>query len=591
MRDEYEHPGPASPKDSADEKVHWLVRIAERAGFQGLERPSVAAGARALDVWPTVAKAYGLSDDRLAGLVADYFHLRPADFTRTQPNAALLVSESTTRRLHIYPLFESDRHLIVATCDPTDVEAERTLGFSTGRQVIFAVAPPAAIRAAIDRRFPSPPEKERPADLEGADDVARVLEGFGPETITEDDAVATPVIELTNVIVRDAMTAGATEIHVEPGPRLGAVRFLVDGVLRKHMDLPLPATSRVISRFKELARLDVVDHVRSQEGTARVRIQNRRYDLRILTTSAEGAERCTVHLQTPGITHTLDDLGIPSPELERLRGLLRQRDGIVVFTGPAGSGKTTTLYAALLELADGTVRALTVEDPIECALEGVGQTQVDRARGGTMGSALQSVLRKDPDVLAVGEIRDEEMALALARAAAKGRLILATLRADDAVGAIRKLTGWGWSPDTLAHTLLGVVGQRLLRRVCPGCAEPVRGHLTPDEWRLTERHGIEPLVRAVGCSACGFTGYRGRVPAIEVMLVGPRVQQAVEQDAGWPVVKRVAVQGGMRTLHDVGVSWVEKGRTTLVEVERALGQGVGLEIGTELELPWTPGHR
>jgi type IV pilus assembly protein PilB len=591
MRGESEHPGSPRPKDSPDEKVHWLVRVAERAGFKGLERPRIKPGARALDVWASVAKTYGVSDERLAGLVADYFHLRPADFAGAHANAALLVSEATARRLHVFPLVESDRHLMVATCDPTDVDAERTLGFSTGRHVVFAVAPPQAIRNAIDRRFPlAQQEEERPMEGEGAD-VARVVEGLGPETITEDDAVATPVIELANVIIRDAIAASAAEIHVEPGPRLGTVRFRVDGVLRKHMDLPLPATSRVISRFKELARLAVVDRLRSQEGAARIRVQDRRYDLRIVTTSAEGAERCTIHVQAPGVTHTLDDLGIPSPDLERLRGLLGHREGIVIFAGPAGSGKTTTLCAALRELSDGTVSVLTVEDPIECAVDGVSQTQVDRVRGGTVVSALQSVLRKDPVVLAVGEIRDEETALATVGAAAKGRLILATLRAEDAVSAIQRLVGMGLAPEALARTLHGVVGQCLLRRVCPRCAEPVRGHLTPDESRLTERHGIEPLVRAVGCSACGYTGYRGRVPAVEVMTVGPRVRQALAQDMGWEMVKRVATQGGMRTLHDAGVSWVERGRTTLVEVELALGRGAGLEMEPELELPWIPSHR
>jgi type II secretory ATPase GspE/PulE/Tfp pilus assembly ATPase PilB-like protein len=589
MRDGSDEPGPGRPKDAPDEKVHWLVRIAERAGLEGFERPRVAPGARALDVWAAVAKAYGLSDDRLAGLVADYFHLGPADIDAASPNAALLVSESTARRLHVFPLFESDRHLMVATCDPTDVEAERTLGFSTGRHVIFAVAPPGAIQIAIDRRFPPEPAEEAPAALEGGDELVRVVDGLGPETITEDDAVATPVIELTNVIIRDAVAAGAAEILVEPGPRLGTVRFRVDGVLRGHMDLPLAATSRVISRFKELCRLDVVDHVRPQEGTARVRVHERWYELGVSTMSTHGVERCTVHVRAPGITLTLDDLGIPPPELERLRGLLGHRDGIVVFAGPEGSGKTTTLCAALRELAGGTVHVMSVEDPVECMVEGVAHVRVDAMRGGTMTSAIESALRKDPDVLSVGEILDQETALAVARATARGRLVLSTLRADDAVAAVGALAGLGLSPDTLARTLHGVVGQRLLRRVCPHCAEPVRGRLTPDEWRLTGRHGIEPLVRAVGCPACGFTGYRGRVPAMEVMVVGPRVRQAVEQDAGWAVVHRVAAQGGMRTLHDVGVAWVEKGKTTLVEVE-ALGASDTRPLESELELPWTPSH-
>jgi type IV pilus assembly protein PilB len=582
---------PALTKELSGGKVHWLVRIAERAGFSNMERPDVALGARAVDVWSVVARAYGLPDERLAGLVAEYFHLRLADLGEASSNAALVVSESTIRRLHVFPLFESDRHLIVATCDPTDMEAERTLGFSTGRQVVFAVAPPSAIRDAIDARFPPEPTPDTLADLEGSEDAVRVVEELGPETITEDDAVATPVIELTNVIIRDAITAGAEEIHLEPGTRLGSVRFRVDGVLRKHMDVPLPVLGRVISRVKEISRLDVTDHRRPQEGKARVRVKGHGYDLHINTTPVDGSERCVVHVREPAATRTLDDLDIPPPELDRLRGLLGRRDGLVLVAGPEGSGKTTTAYAALRELADESVRIVTLEDPVEYDVEGMAQTFVAPARGMPFATALQTALRQDSDVLFVGEIRDPDVAVATAQAVVKGRLVLATLRADDAVDSLRRLAELGVPPTAIAPILSGVVAQRLLRRVCTSCAEPVRGHLTPDERRLTDRHGIEPVVRAVGCSACRFRGYRGRIPAVEVLLGGPRVRQALEQQAEWDVVKRIGTQGGMRTLHDVGLEWVERGRTTLVEVERILGPGDGLpDAETELDLPWIPVH-
>jgi Tfp pilus assembly pilus retraction ATPase PilT len=280
-----------------------------------------------------------------------------------------------------------------------------------------------------------------------------------------------------------------------------------------------------------------------------------------------------VRILDPSATRTLDDLELPGYELERLRSLLGHRDGIVIVTGPTGSGKTTTLYGALRELADGKVNIMTVEDPIEYELAGITQTQVETKQGVTFASALRAMLRQDPDVILVGEIRDKETAITATQAAMTGHLVLATVHANDAVGAISRLADMGLQFSTIAQTLRGAIAQRLLRRVCANCAEPVRGQLTPDERRLTERHGMEPVVRAVGCPECGFTGYRGRIPANEVLVVGNRVQQAIEQRKGWAALTRVASQGGMRPIHDVGLEWVEQAKTTLVEVERVLGQG------------------
>jgi type II secretory ATPase GspE/PulE/Tfp pilus assembly ATPase PilB-like protein/ActR/RegA family two-component response regulator len=413
--------------------------------------------------------------------------------------------------------------------------------------------------------------------MDDGEDALRLVEEMGPEAITEDDAAATPVVKLTNLIIRDGINAGASDVHIEPGRRVGAVRYRVDGVLRKHMDLPMPALNRVISRIKVLSRLDIADRLRPQDGKARVRIRNRGYDLRVSTIPAGGAEKCVIRVLDSSATLTLDDLDLPRYELERLRNLLTHRDGIVVVTGPTGSGKTTTLYGALRELADGKVNIMTVEDPIEYELAGITQTQVETKQGMTFASALRAMLRQDPDVILVGEIRDKETAVTAAQAAMTGHLVLATVHANDAVSAVTRLGDLGLQFSIIAQTLRGAAAQRLLRRVCASCAEPVRGQLTPDERRLTERHGVEPVVRAVGCPECGFTGYRGRLPVQEVLLVGPRFQQAIEQRKGFSTLSRVAAQGGMRTMHEVGLDWVTQAKTTLVEVERVLGQGIEQE--------------
>ena len=556
--------------------VHWLVRIAERAGMGDRDRPEIPPGARSAEAWVKVSKTYGIADGKLAELVAEYFRLKVANFTEADPNAALLISEIMARKHHIFPLLEDDRHLVVATCDPTDVEAERALGFSSGRTAHFEVASPQAIQDAIDARFS--PERAVEAFLGQLEDVGAdaisLVEEMSPEAITEDDALATPVVKLTNLIIRDGISAGASDIHIEPGRTNGAVRYRVDGVLRKHMDLPMSALNRTISRIKVLSRLDIADRLRPQDGKARVRIKNRGYDLRVSTIPAGGAEKCVIRILDSSASLTLDDLSLPENELERLRNLLTHRDGVVVVTGPTGSGKTTTLYGALRELADGKVNIMTVEDPIEYELAGITQTQVETKQGMTFAGALRAMLRQDPDVILVGEIRDKETAVTAAQAAMTGHLVLATVHANDAVSAVTRLADMGLQFSTIAQTLRGAIAQRLVRRVCAACGEPVRGQLTPDERRLTDRHGVEPVVRAVGCPDCGFTGYRGRLPVNEVLVVGPRFQQAIEQRKGWATLNKVAQQGGMRLMHEVGLEWVKEGKTTLVEVERVLGQAV-----------------
>jgi len=554
--------------------LHWLVRIAERAGLGSAERVDVPASAPIEDAWTVVRRGFSISEDQLAELVAGYYRLEVANFVSADPNAALLVPEAMVRKYRVFPLIESDRQLVLATCDPTDVEMERAIGFSTGRTVVFQIASPGQILDAIDGRFS--PERQVESllgnlELEEADAI-KLVEEMGPEDVSEDDVQSTPVVKLTNLVITDGIAQGASDIHIEPGRKVGSVRYRVDGVLRKHMDLPMAALNRVISRIKILSRLDIADRLRPQDGKARVRIKNLYYDLRVSTLPAAGSEKCVIRILDSSASLTLDDLDLPGPELDRMRGLMTHRDGVVVITGPTGSGKTTTLYGALRELADGKINIMTVEDPIEYDLPSVTQTQVERKQGMTFGAALRALLRQDPDVILVGEIRDKETAEVAAQAAMTGHLVLATVHANDAVAAVARLADIGLPYPTIANTLRGALAQRLLRKVCPSCAEPVRGSLTPDEQRLTERHGMEPVVRAVGCSECGFTGYRGRIPVVEVMVAGPRFGAAVEQRKGQDTLRRVAVQGGMREIHDVGLELVKQSRTTLVELERVLGQ-------------------
>jgi type II secretory ATPase GspE/PulE/Tfp pilus assembly ATPase PilB-like protein/ActR/RegA family two-component response regulator len=553
-----------------------MVRIAQRADLLGDEHPDVPPDAPPEDAWRMVGRATGASETVLSRVVADFFRMTVADFSTADPTAFLLVPEEFARKHRIFPLSGSDRQLVVATADPTDMEAERLIGFTTGRKTVFQVASPRAIQAALDDRFsPEKAVENLLGNLDFAEedeDAVRLVEAMGPEAITEGDVQATPVVKLTNLIIRDAISQGASDIHIEPGRRIGTVRYRVDGVLRKHMDLPMSALNRVISRVKILSRLDITDRLRPQDGKARVQVGNVAYDLRVSTLPAGGAEKCVIRVLDSSSSVTLEDLNVPEFELGRFRQLLSFREGIVLVTGPTGSGKTSTLYGALRELADGKVNIMTVEDPIEYELSSITQTQVETKQGLTFASALRSILRQDPDIILVGEIRDRETAETAAQAAMTGHLVLATVHANDAVSAIPRLVDLGLQYSIIASTLRGALAQRLIRKVCSNCAEPVQGELTLDEQGLAERHGVEPTVRAVGCPECGFSGYRGRLPVMEVMALGPRLTAGIEARKGTVTLNKLAQQGGMRPMHAVGLDWVREGATTLVEIERVLGQ-------------------
>jgi type II secretory ATPase GspE/PulE/Tfp pilus assembly ATPase PilB-like protein/ActR/RegA family two-component response regulator len=570
-------------------QTHWLFRIAERAGIVANDRPELDASVLVRDAWGEVSRSLEIPDRRLSELVAQYFRLKVSDLSVPDAQATEVVPEAMARQFHIFPLMLTDRHLVVATSDPTDLDAERSLGFTSGRTVVFQVASPAEIQDALDQAYSSIGDAVEGIlgglDADGADASVAVVEESGPESISVEDVDSGPVIRLTNLILRDAIEGGASDIHVEPGRGKGNVRYRVDGVLRSHMELPMAALNRVISRIKILSKLDIADRLRPQDGKARVRVNDLAYDLRVSTIPAGGAEKCVIRILDSNAQFTLDDLDLPEHELTRFRELLTYREGIVLVTGPTGSGKTTTLYGALRELADGKVNIMTVEDPVEYELGAVTQTQVETKQGMTFAGALRAILRQDPDVILVGEIRDRETAETAAQAALTGHLVLATVHANDAVSAVARMGDLGLQYSTIASALRGALAQRLLRRVCAACAEPVRGVLTPEEQVLTERYEAEPMVRAVGCTDCGFTGYRGRIPVQEVLIAGPRLQQAIEMRKGHTTLQQLSIQSGMRTMLEVAVDWVVQGKTTLVEVERVLGQVIDEEKAVERKGP------
>ena len=556
--------------------MHWLAAAASRAGMKGADVLAIPGDISLVDSWEIASRTLGITAPELATSLAPTFGLAEADFNQADPRALSLLPERIARKYHVFPLREDDRHLVVATSDPTNIEVEHAIGFAAGRRPVFELASPAAIEEALFQAYSS----DRAMDqlLNGVEeqvaDAVRIVEELEPEAVNASEVDSAPVVKLTNLILRDAILQAASDIHIEPGAKGGTVRFRVDGVMRQYMQLPMVALNRVVSRIKVLGRLDIADRIRPQDGRSRVTVDGRFVDLRISTVATRDAEKAVIRILRPENTRKLDEVGITPRELARLRQLLNCRDGIVIVTGPTGSGKTTTLYSAIREIANGEVNISTVEDPVEYELPGITQIQVDPKRGITFANSLRALLRQDPDVIFVGEIRDNETAHIAAQAAMTGHLVLATLHTNDAMSTITRLQDLGLDRQTIATTLRGTLAQRLIRRVCPDCAQPLIGALTDEEETLGARYGVLPLSRAVGCKRCGNTGYRGRLPLIEVAVITPALADMIAGGATAHALQRAAMSQGMASMRDVAVARLRRGETTLQEIERVIGDQI-----------------
>ncbi|HYV98549.1 MAG TPA: GspE/PulE family protein [Gemmatimonadaceae bacterium] len=522
-------------------KLHWLVRAAVRSRLSGADRCSVPPGTRAIEAWVLVSRQLGIPQSRLAALIAPALALRSTQADKLDTRAIEALAERWARLHHVCPVRVHERVIVIATCDPTDLAAEQAISFATARKVVFELASPHAINDAIDRAYGNPPKADA-TTVAVADDV-----------------------------LADAVGCGASDIHIEPGPNGGTVRFRVDGLLRPHMPLAMDALARVVSRIKVLGRLDIADRTRPQDGRARVDIGGTTCDLRISTIPTRDAEKAVIRILRPGTAQSLEDTGMPARERALFRQLLGARDGLVLVTGPTGSGKTTSLYAALREVARREINITTVEDPIEYELAGITQVQVEPKRDITFASALRAILRQDPDVILVGEIRDSETAQIALQAALTGHLVLATLHTNDALSAVTRLADLGLERASIAAAVRGSVAQRLVRKVCAHCVATAGRVLTPEERRLAAAYGVKPMVRASGCSSCGNTGYRGRLPLVEVALATPDLKAMIAAGASSADLQAAAIAHDLRTLRDSAMARVRAGETTLEEIDRVIG--------------------
>jgi len=391
-------------------------------------------------------------------------------------------------------------------------------------------------------------------EVESAVDLSRLMQDLPAVEDLLEAANDAPIIRMLNALLTQAAKDGASDIHIEPYERSSSVRFRVDGTLREVVQPNKALHAALISRLKIMAELDIAEKRLPQDGRISLRIGGRAIDVRVSTLPNAHGERAVLRLLDKGDSSkfTLESLGMSGETLRRFRDLVAQPHGIVLVTGPTGSGKTTTLYAGLSQVDTGTTNVLTVEDPIEYELPGIGQTQVNARIELSFAKALRAILRQDPDVIMIGEIRDYETAQIAIQASLTGHLVLATLHTNDAPSAVTRLTDMGIEPFLLSSSLLGVLAQRLVRKLCPVCRkQDERGHWHP-----------------VGCPECGMTGYKGRTGVYELMVADDRIQGLIHSRSAESQLFVAAEQAGMKTMREDGQRLVEAGITSLEELLR-----------------------
>jgi general secretion pathway protein E len=407
------------------------------------------------------------------------------------------------------------------------------------------------------------------------EDLARLMQELPPSEDLLDTGTQAPVIRMINALLLQALRERASDLHFEPYEGRSVVRFRVDGVLRDVIEPPRALHAALVSRLKIMASLDIAEKRLPQDGRIALKLGDKLVDVRMSTLPTGAGERVVLRvLDKDSARLDLAALGMSAATLAGVDRLIREPHGIVLVTGPTGSGKTTTLYAALSRLPRGTTNMMTVEDPIEYALDGVAQTQVNPRIELTFARTLRSILRQDPDVIMIGEIRDLETAQIAVQASLTGHLVLATLHTNDAASAVTRLADMGVEPYLVASSLLGVLAQRLVRTLCPQCrtlSAPTEG-----EARIVADLGLPGHLRlaaAQGCDACNNTGYRGRTGVYELLQIDDTMRRLIHDGAGELALRDAAIRAGMHTLRADGARWVASGATSLAELVRVTRDG------------------
>ena len=552
---------------------------------QALERQRQLGGSRPLG---EILVAMGLITDRQrVQVIGEQWGIPIVDLQRINVNgdAVQLVSQELARRYTLLPIEFAGPRLIVAMQDPLNVRAIDELRLVTGRDILPGIAPEDEIRTAIDAVYRRSGGTSVESVLKSFDsvDISDVSGGWLPpdvqvaEEATESDAAAQPIIQLANAILQRGIAEKASDIHIEPNKEGVRVRYRIDGILSDGPSVPKNVQPALISRIKIMSDLDIAEKRAPQDGRMSLRVHGQVFDFRVSTLPAHYGEKVVLRiLDKSSLQLGLGKLGLQDQVASMYEQLLKRSHGIVLVTGPTGSGKSTTLYASLNTVNSGEKNILTIEDPVEYDLPGITQVGVNNRAGMTFAAGLRAMLRQDPDIIMVGEMRDRETAMIAIEAALTGHLVFSTLHTNDAPGAITRLVDMGVEPFLIASATVGVMAQRLVRRICDRCKEayvPVLDAVVRYGLPLNDADEPAPLFRGAGCEHCNRSGYRGRLGCYELLPITDDVRARILANASADAIRDAGVASGMRSLKDDAMAKVILGQTTLEEVLRVLYAG------------------
>ncbi|HZR45276.1 MAG TPA: ATPase, T2SS/T4P/T4SS family [Candidatus Manganitrophaceae bacterium] len=522
-----------------------------------------------------------ISESQMAQSLASVIgmkYVKPTSL-KIDPHLFMIIPEALARRHLAVPLESRNKKLTVAMVDPLDYESINDLRFHAGMAIDPVVATRKEILQTIEEhyRLESSVEKMVQASAKEFDTGAIQLipdltEAAPPNAdirSAEEQGAPAPVIQLTNLILSKAIKLRASDIHIEPGPKECTIRYRIDGLLKEDAQLPKWVQSPLVSRIKILAKLDIAERRLPQDGAVRVIADGREIDLRVSALPTLHGEKMVLRILDPskGVIG-LDQIGLLENDVKRVRQMIHKRKGIILVTGPTGSGKTTTLYAIINALKSEANNLTTVEDPVEYTIEGINQVQINPDIGLTFAASLRAILRQDPNIIFVGEIRDLETAEIAFRAAMTGHLVLSTLHTNDAVSTITRLIDIGIPRYLVVSAVVGIVAQRLVRKLCPQC----RVNL-PASQPSSPTHGVFSAGAAAGeqgCSACNYTGFLGRVGIFEVLTLSTKLKELISTGAADQELRAAGRVTGMTSMEEDGVKKAAQGMTTLDEVTRVV---------------------
>ncbi|HEY7727458.1 MAG TPA: type IV-A pilus assembly ATPase PilB [Candidatus Eisenbacteria bacterium] len=519
-----------------------------------------------------LVKLGAITEEALSKFLAELYGVPSVDLSNFTPDPSVtkLIPADVANKFQIVPLSRTGRRLTIAMANPSNIFAIDDIKFITGFEVEAAVAPEAIIKKAIDKAYDSAASFE--SVMRTMEDEIEVIEDQPddtPEMALLGEAEQAPVVKLVNSLISDAVRKGASDIHIEPYEKALRVRFRIDGTLYEMMSPPFRMKAAIISRLKIMAELDIAERRIPQDGRIKLRIVGRTIDLRVSTLPTIFGEKVVMRILDKGnLNVDLNKLGFQDQPLQEFTRAISQPYGMVLVTGPTGSGKTTTLYSALSKVNVPEVNIMTAEDPVEYNLEGINQVLVNEDVGLTFAAALRAFLRQDPNIIMVGEIRDLETGSIAVKAALTGHLVLSTLHTNDAPSTVNRLVDMGVEPFLVASSTNIILAQRLVRRICSSCKAEIRLH--PEvirELGISEEDARkETFYEGKGCVECNNTGYRGRVAVYEVMPITAAIRDLILDRGSTSDIKKQATVDGMQTLRKDALWKLKKGITTAEEV-------------------------